>query len=1325
MNLQGFSPESFEQFIRTLSVQIFGPGITAFGNGPDGGREATFRGRVNYPYPPLTTWDGYGVIQAKFKERLETTERDNAWAATHLRKELQKWQISKKRNPKPDYYIFCTNVDLTSAANGGKETLEKILSEEFPSLNLKDHSIWDSNQLSTYVDSFQEIRRRFTCFFTTGDLLAEISGAFQSKINPEGILTTYLAQELIADQDARLSQAGDRSEDRIRLAAVFTDLPAGRASGSLAAAENDGEESAEPTALRRLLKASAMKLDPLALADMRRGAGPLPTEEPPFGRFVFLGGPGSGKSTIGQFLCQIHRSALLARRPAHQLEEKVRQVIQETKSRCSEDTLLWPTTPRFPFRLELNAFAKALAADGNKRVATLSDYLRRTISRDVAISHEDLQQWLRTFPSILVLDGLDEVPSSSNRRDVIASIQTFLGEARAMESDMMVVATSRLDGYRDEFDGDEVLQLHLLPLSKKRALECAERYVTARWAPRDARRMAEALDTLTAAIDNPLVERLMSSPLQVTFMVTVVFASGKPSDSRWQLFNDYYRTIYERELQKAVRPFDAVLNERRQNIDAIHHRTGFILQCRAELSGGTQADMTTEEFRTVVRKCLEEDGLVGEALDRHLGLIVSAASQRLVFLTSKSVGRLAFDIRSLQEYMAAATLTNADSTVAMNRMGKIAHSAYWRNTLLFAVGRFFVEPQLRIHRDQIRVLCEDLNLEETSRAQVRLGSRLALEILESEIVGDVPLISRSLAKCALQLLSINGDDGDATAYRLSEVCQASSMRNEYVEALRLPLEQRNMTASISAWLLALYLERKGIEWGAELVHASWPSDAKERSSVLLAWVANLVRVLQNGNPLRAQDCQRLADTLSKINSDEIGGEIWGVIRTTDFEVPSWLRAAAMLHSHAVGMDVWIVVAGMRIGLGIRPKSVRRDIDPVTPDAVKELGDLGTLPGSWNCIKTVAEFLNTPNAAVLASCLVTIAKTSEPSDWKRWSWKAPWPLGACLGSSGSKEELLNLAEQAARGMCGDFGEWCATEESWAVSGITVEELTSRLFRSEACLGSAAGGYVYDMTSVAAGPESLLEVQRILENSNDVRANKVVASVLAAFAQFSKGWSRLDPAKLAIHLLPSKRRWMPTEMIVRREDVTGREDEWIALLSELGASDGLRFMRTSWRLGEAPLDWIVDEFCKDQTRTGLLRLAGMWCAAGRSMTRKQVQGIEPSHFTDRKDKLAAVLVRLCCEELDVRDARDLAALLPELLGASSDVDSRNMIVSAIQNHAQKLPALESVLPEVVQSLPRGSSGLMGRIESLRSVLLQSHPSGLDRSALLELGLPCVPE
>ena len=88
----------------------------------------------------------------------------------------------------------------------------------------------------------------------------------------------------------------------------------------------------------------------------------------------------------------------------------------------------------------------------------------------------------------------------------------------------------------------------------------------------------------------------MTSPLQVTFMATVVAARGKPGENRWQLFSNYYRTIYDRELQKAVPPYSEVLGLHQPTIDRLHHDVGFLLQFRGETTGGTDATMPMAEF---------------------------------------------------------------------------------------------------------------------------------------------------------------------------------------------------------------------------------------------------------------------------------------------------------------------------------------------------------------------------------------------------------------------------------------------------------------------------------------------------------------------------------------------------------------------------------------------------------------------------------------------------------------------------------------------------------------------------------------------------------
>lgn len=69
-NLDGLGAETFEDLVISLCLGVIGPGVTAFGAGPDGGREATFSGPINWSPTVLkdqTSWDGYTVIQAKYR----------------------------------------------------------------------------------------------------------------------------------------------------------------------------------------------------------------------------------------------------------------------------------------------------------------------------------------------------------------------------------------------------------------------------------------------------------------------------------------------------------------------------------------------------------------------------------------------------------------------------------------------------------------------------------------------------------------------------------------------------------------------------------------------------------------------------------------------------------------------------------------------------------------------------------------------------------------------------------------------------------------------------------------------------------------------------------------------------------------------------------------------------------------------------------------------------------------------------------------------------------------------------------------------------------
>jgi hypothetical protein len=1317
---EGFSAESFEQFIRVLALKVLGPGVTIFGNGPDGGREASFHGRVNYPFPPAQQWEGYGVIQAKFKERQEGTRKEQSWAEAQLSAELAKWMSSAKRNPKPDYFVFCTNVDLTSGAGGGRATLERILKEKSASIGMKQYAIWDMNQLMAYVDGHQEIRTRFLTFFTPGDLLAQFAKQFSQIPDPDSVLTAFLCRDLLADEDARLSQAGDRSEDRIRLADVFIDLPA-RDSPDQIAYELEETEPLPAASLHALAITAAHKLDPLALDDHRQPqeASDEGHKQRLYGRHLFIGGPGSGKSTIGQFLAQMHRAALLDRRSKYRLESGVRNIIGAIKARAAEESFAWPTTPRFPFRVELNAFAKALAATGRDSVSTLSEYLRRALSHDIQVSHIDLREWLRSFPWLLVLDGLDEVPSSSNRRQVVSAIQNFLGEARDVEADILVVATSRPDGYDGEFDGEEVRSHFLLPLSKQRALACAKRYLDAKSRAKNDQRSVEAMQTLTAAIEGPLVARLMASPLQVTFMVTVVVASGKPSESRWQLFNDYYRTIYERELHKAVRPFDRVLNERRQDIDALHYRVGFILQCRAERSGGTQSDLGIDEFETLVDRCLRENGLDGEWLTNQRAMIVDAAKLRLVFLTSRTVGRLSFDIRSLQEYMAAACITNADSNEIIDRLELVAHSAYWRNTFLFAVGRFFVEPRMRVHRDKIRLLCEDLNRKDPQRASVKLGSRLALEILESGTVGDVPLVSRSLAECSLDLLADPPPRFEDLPQRLAGIYDGP-MEDEFRKAISVWLGQSELSRSLRAWMVLLFLEQGGTSWATPLIAAKWPTDSQHALLVARRWLAASNIYHAESRPVMAVEASgRTADLARNLSLQSAYSLFQAIDDRRSMGEPAWLGDVVDLVRSRF-LRLMNVIAEDKLMLFQLP------IMPLRSEAergARAALHVAQIPGShpdWQRAAPVFEFIAEPSVVRLASALETLADT-DTADLEMWMQVSPWPLRACLVTRTDSQSLRALATSVRSNALGSEADWKALEARWNDEGIGIEEYCGLLFKTEIPAMGIAGHLSFD---AVAAPRILRYVKHLINRVRALPPSSTKESVawglhyLVGSVDVPSD-SRVD---LMQDILQSRVTWDSTAFGLNPTFFQKHIDRWIPFFDAVGRSPKLTFSDFMWDPDELPVESLLDAFAADRNRVGLLRLAAFWSAAGVTISNSMVPSMRIDAIEPREFRWSVLLLQTCHIALDSERARTVAAQLGDIIRSAENKSAiLESFASAIENHAKVIPATREVLEEVYSHVPETDWELRGRMEAVRLTLLQGLPSSFDPPSLERMGLP----
>lgn len=1033
-SLAGFTPDSFEQFVRVLALEVFGTGVTAFGNGADGGREATFDGTVPYPYPPTNVWSGYGIIQAKFKEKTETADKDQQWALQKLKDELNAFVGRRARSRKPEYYIYVTNVDLSSAEHGGIDQAKQLILDFKDQLKIKDSAIWAHSQLSAFIDKYHSVRRRFSAFLTSGDLFSALLADLHArKLNAITILTTYLDRELRADRSARLEQAGDRADTSLSLAKVFVDLPSSESSNQDAPNEtNDANGRLPPGTLVELLRCASRKLDPIALRDNEH-LGAAPRELIPQA-FVVLGGPGSGKSTLGQYFAQLNRAALLARIEPHRLTSESRLIIDDLKKRCIHEGLPWPTTPRYPVRIELSRFAKQLASG---KVSSLSAYILHDISGDFQLSHEDLMTALSQLPWLLILDGLDEVPVTSNREETLTTVANLLAEARLHECDVFQVATTRPQGYSNEFQTPFTIFRYLRPLSIARALRYSQCYADVRFGQNEPRRAQDLIDGMTAASQNPVSANLLVSPLQVTFMATVIAAQGDPGTDRWHLFKNYYGTIYARELQKALPSFQKILVSYKSLIDGAHFELGFRLQVRGETHGANGASISMFEFKQLVNERLlpnELDDADREALVEQVG---DAAIDRLVFLTSRVSGELSFEVRSLQEYMASQCLMSGPDHLRRERLFAIAPTLYWRNVWLFAVGQCFGDPQCSHLCDSIKLMCEDFNLsEDPILALTKTGSDLALDVLSSGIVAQDRRSTRQLTHIALECISSidcfrrgieNVEKRLATVY-------LPYLEIMYKEAVNRALDTVAPEHTVVAARIVMNLALKGTPWAVGQLKELLLMTPKVSLIYAAEWL-----VLSQFSP----QSQVVFDNIAlQLSIEDVISQLWRCNRSArrqheagGAKLP---RSLELMHSMQRFRPAQILEDVLQSKL-LSGNYITLQESFSILNACRDFLENHNLHPNWLPVRYVMCFAENPCCATLSSVFSQMHDNGSTFSTTGLLHVAlPWVVSSLLSTVNSDEDLMHLARRSAIGDFGDRDAWILAEERWASCGITAAD-----------------------------------------------------------------------------------------------------------------------------------------------------------------------------------------------------------------------------------------------------------------------------------------------
>ncbi|MDJ0774697.1 MAG: NACHT domain-containing protein, partial [Mastigocoleus sp. MO_167.B18] len=385
-------------------------------------------------------------------------------------------------------------------------------------------------------------------------------------------------------------------------------------------------------------------------------------------KIVIIGGPGQGKSTSGQQLAQIHRAKL----------------INE-----DYDDRYHPKIVRIPFQIVLKDFAQWLADE--PEIDALDSYLAEKVGKLAKcpgdIRPQDVQEIFNKRNCLLLLDGLDEVVEPKLKKQMLKKIQDFLAERESStKSNVTVVATSRPNGFDNQFDPEQFIHLELEFLSEEKVTEYAQKWVEAKRLTDEE--SSKTLNTLKDCQRDKHIQGLLTTPLQVTIILIIIKSGRRPPSQREDLFNEYWLTIFRREESKDSGK--AIVKSKESFLLNLHSVLGYSIHRRA-IEKNIKSLLSESEFKELVTNFLNrKKGNCTSPVEitQEMNRLVREVGERLVLIVQKEADYYGFDLRSFQEFFAAIYLVQAKNTKQrFDRLTAIAPYEHWRNVALFAAGR--------------------------------------------------------------------------------------------------------------------------------------------------------------------------------------------------------------------------------------------------------------------------------------------------------------------------------------------------------------------------------------------------------------------------------------------------------------------------------------------------------------------------------------------------------------------------------------------------------------------------------------------------------------
>ncbi|MGV9715422.1 NACHT domain-containing protein [Rhodococcus pyridinivorans] len=720
-----FTPDRFQEFCQSLLAQQY-TDIQCYPVGQkDGGRDAVsghgtpdaIAFQVKFKRDRMRSDDGFKLVKGAVDGELEKVKRLADKGATR--------------------YVLMTNIAGTSATDSG--TMDKVQAYLDAVMPIPSQ-VWWRSDLDARLNNSYDLKWAFSEVVTSADMFRMLisEGLGTASTDRMVAIRSYLAEQYRRDEKVKFKQADLQSSE---LLSLFIDVP-------IRIDIRQGAESSDSSIPRSVAIGVLSKRDHSTMSSHGKfeigGASLLlhPSAQIGLKRVVIEGAPGQGKSTLTQYVCQVHRMRILAR------ERDLKEIPQEHRD--------LPT--RIPFKIDLrdlsswlqrrSPFTGSEVPDGE--VSSVETFIAHQVNHQSG-GHEfrakDLNLLLSNSPALLFFDGLDEVATLEERRTVVDAIDAASVRIDAVSPTTQIIITSRPAATPNtpRFTPESWTYLSLSSIKQRLVYEYTDRWGRAR--NLSAGDIKEIKEVLARKLESSHLKDLARNAMQLTILLNLVHARGQAlPDHRTSLYDSYVEVFFNRESDKS-----RTVRDNRQLLVDLHGFLAWRVQSDAE-ANHTNGRLTHDELRNLIADFISRR----EYDDDVVSALFDGVVQRIVALVSRVEGTFEFEVQPLREYFAARHLYDTASYSPSGSPQKgtkpeifesISPNPFWLNTTRFYAGCYSV-GELAGLAEQVEELLGD-----GVSAKTSFPRTVATSLLADRVFSQKPRIIKRMANVALDPLA--------------------------------------------------------------------------------------------------------------------------------------------------------------------------------------------------------------------------------------------------------------------------------------------------------------------------------------------------------------------------------------------------------------------------------------------------------------------------------------------------------------------------------------------------------------------------------------------